>query len=241
MSPDRAFAMLTSLSEDLRRGLYRFVHRQDHPVTRAEAGRAMRISTKLAAFHLDKLVAAGLLRAVYDTPPDRPRRVGRTPKRYTPSEVEVSLSVPDRRYEFIGEVLVDALTRSPGGGEVSAAARRTAWERGHELGAAARAERRLGRPGTERTMAVAEDLLAAHGFEPAVESSGGLQLRNCPFRRLASRAPETICAVSTSFVDGIVRGLGNDGELGVRVDAVPVASGCCVRLRPPPPVGPQLR
>jgi predicted ArsR family transcriptional regulator len=182
-------------------------------------------------------VDVGLLGADRQAPEGVRRRVGRTPKRYSPSEVEVSLSVPDRRYEFMGELLVDGLMQSGiesgDGGVVSAAARRTAWERGHHLGAVARSERRLGRPGPERTIAVAEDLLAAHGYEPAVEHGGGLQLRNCPFRRLADRAPGLICAVSAGFVDGIVRGLGNDSVLVDAAPAASAASGCCVRLHPP--------
>ena len=51
------------LADDLRRRMYEFIRRADGPVSRDEAAAAVGISRKLAAFHLDKLVDAGLLEA----------------------------------------------------------------------------------------------------------------------------------------------------------------------------------
>src|SRR5438552_241696 len=50
------------LTDDLRRRMYAFIRRADGPVTRDEVAAEIGISRKLAAFHLDKLAAAGLLR-----------------------------------------------------------------------------------------------------------------------------------------------------------------------------------
>jgi predicted ArsR family transcriptional regulator len=229
---DAALEAVASLGDQVRWGLYRFVRRQGHPVTREEAAQALRISVKLAAFHLDKLVDRGLLRADHTVPTGVRRRVGRAPKRYTPSELEVSLSLPERRYDLMGEILVDALTEGTPGDPPAEVARRLAWERGQRLGADARQQRRLGRPGPERTVATAEDVLDEYGYEPARDQHGGLALRNCPFRALAHRAPELICSVNTAFVDGLLRGLGNDN---VRAELAPQPGLCCVRVRPPRP------
>ena len=113
-----------------------------------------------------------------------------------------------------------------------------ARERGWHLGAEARERRRLGRAGPERTVAVAEDLLDQLGYEPAGDDRGGLVLRNCPFHALACRQPELVCSLNVAFVDGMLRGLGNET---VRADLRPEPGICCVCVRPPgaaPPAGP---
>lgn len=218
------------LSDGVRRSLYCFVRREGHPVTREEAAKAVRISAKLAAFHLDKLVDGGLLVADYQVPHGLRRRVGRTPKRYLPSPLEISLSLPERRYDLMAEILLDAFAGAVAGQPPGQVARRVASERGRHLGAAERDSRRLGRPGPERTLAVAQDLLNEHGFEPATDGRDALVLRNCPFRALVKRAPELVCGLNLAFVDGLLRGLGNGT---VVADLEPEEGLCCVRIRPP--------
>jgi predicted ArsR family transcriptional regulator len=170
------------------------------------------------------------------------RRVGRAPKRYSVSDLEVSVSLPERRYELVGEILVDGLAQAEAeqrNGSPLEVARRVARARGECLGAGARDRRRLGRPGPERTLAVAEDLLDELGYEPATDGGHGLVLRNCPFHALAHRAPELVCSLNAAFVDGILRGLGNES---VRADLEPAADLCCVRVHQPrPPAGPGRR
>ena len=71
MSSQRAFVTLRptrcpayrvgALDDDLRRRMYAYCRRAGHSVTRDEAAAHVGISRKLAAFHLDKLVDAGLL------------------------------------------------------------------------------------------------------------------------------------------------------------------------------------
>src|SRR4051812_25312696 len=74
-------AALAPLAEGTRRELYAYVRAQAAPVTRDEAAEFAGISRKLAAFHLDKLVAAGLLEAGREVPGAQ-RRLGRPPKSY---------------------------------------------------------------------------------------------------------------------------------------------------------------
>ena len=112
----------------------------------------------------------------------------------------------------------------------SESARRIARERGEAIGAKARQERHLGRPGPERTIAIAEELLDEIGYEPTYDERGGLLLRNCPFHALVGRAPELVCSINTAFVDGMLRGIGNET---VRADLVPEKGICCVRVVPP--------
>jgi len=231
-SPVDALAMLAALDEPARRRLYQFVRRGGRPVTREEAAAAVGISRKLAAFHLDRLVAVGLLAASYQAPAGRPRRVGRTPKVYQPSDVQLQVTIPERRYDLLAELLLDTLRRQDPG-RVEPAARDLAREKGMELGALAGERRRLRRPGAERALAAAGEELDRLGFDTARAADGAVTLRNCPFRALAQRAPEVVCAINHAFVDGLVRGLGNRS---VQVLLLPRPDGCCVELRPGSPV-----
>src|SRR5919201_544649 len=92
------------LDEPLRRRMYLYIRRAHRPVTREEAARRIGISRKLAAFHLERLVDAGLLVAGSGVP-GRSRGRGRAPKSYWPSAVEIELSIPERRYDLAGAML----------------------------------------------------------------------------------------------------------------------------------------
>lgn len=229
MEEAEALAALTLLRDDVRRALYRFVRESPGAVTREEAAKAVRVSAKLAAFHLDKLVEGGLMKADYEVPRGLRRRVGRAPKRYRPSDLEVSLSVPPRHYDLIGEMLVDGIAGAGGSVDPMEAACHAAFERGCRVGAQRRAVLRRGRLGAERTIGEARALLEQLGFEPADEATG-LVLRNCPFHALAQRSPQVVCALNAAFVDGVLRGLGNDT---VSAELVPDDGLCCVRVIPP--------
>jgi predicted ArsR family transcriptional regulator len=89
-------------------------------------------------------------------------------------------------------------------------------------------QRRLRRPGAERALAAAGEELDRLGFDTARAADGAVTLRNCPFRALAQRAPEVVCAINHAFVDGLIRGLGNRS---VQVLLLPRPDGCCVELR----------
>ena len=204
-------------------------------MTREEAAQAVRISVKLAAFHLDKLVNRGLLRADQEVPQGVRRRVGRAPKRYSVSDREFSVSLPERRYELAGEILIDSLARV--GAEQGGGRRPTcpgAWPGigDGSLGAGLREQRNLGRPGPERTMAAAEDLLDQLGYEPVRDDRGELVLRNCPFHALVQRQRQLVCALNAALIDGMLRGLGNET---VHADLRPEPGLCCVCVRPPSP------
>lgn len=229
MEEEQALAVLTLLNDDIRRRLYRFVRRAGRSVTREEAARATSISAKLAAFHMDKLVEGGLLEAGFETPGGLRRQVGRAPKRYRRSALEVSLSLPERRYDLVGEILVDTLGRMEGVQQPAGVANQMAYARGQQIGSGRKEELRRGRLGAERTLGEARGLLEDLGFEPA-DSEGELLLRNCPFHALVQRDPELVCGLNAAFIDGMLRGLGNDT---VASELVPEEGMCCVRVRAP--------
>jgi predicted ArsR family transcriptional regulator len=223
--PDLAMAAL--LTDELRGRLYRLVRRR-HPLSRDEAAAELGISRGLAAFHLDKLVAAGLLRA--SPRAGGPPRVGRRPKVYEPSDLELGITIPERRYELVGGLLVDAIAQATSDEAPLAAATRVATARGTELGAGFRQRRGLGRLGPERALTAAGELLEQLGYEPERRDQHLLRLRNCPFHALARRAPEIVCAINQALLDGVLRGL---GDQRVQAELAPRPGACCVELRAP--------
>jgi predicted ArsR family transcriptional regulator len=211
---------VTVLADPVRRALYEYVRRQDHPVTREEAAEAVSISRNLTAFHLDKLVDAGLLSTRYEAPPDRQRGPGRTPKVYEPSGTGLNLTVPPRQYELVGRILADAVAGEPGDARASAA--RRAVDAGRQLGAAyARDDR-----SADDELSTAQALLTSLGFEPR-PSGNTIVLDNCPFHGLAVRQRELICGLNHAFVGGLLDGL---GVAELHADLQPRAGRCCVQI-----------
>ena len=195
-----------------RRALYDYVRRQDHPVGREEAADATAMSRGRAAFHLDKLVEAGLLAARYAAPGDRPRGRGRTPKVYEPLGDGLAVTIPERRYELIAEILAEAVAE--GRAPADEAAAQVARRRGHELGTTLRTT------GVQLT-----DALAGLGFEPQV-TDGCVLLHNCPFHALAARHTALICGLNHSFVAGLLDALG----VALEARLTPRPGACCVEL-----------
>jgi predicted ArsR family transcriptional regulator len=227
----QAMAAIALLADELRQRLYRFVAAQPNPVTRDQAAAAVGISRKLAAFHLDKLTAAGLLETTTPDPASRRPGPGRAPKAYRPATAEVAVSIPERRYDALGEVLAQAIVADGPASSARQAAHQLARKRGQGLGERVRAERRLGRLGPERALTIIGELLAACGYAPArAPTQLQLMLRSCPFRHLARRAPELVCSLNQEFVAGLLAGL-----QAYRVEAVlqPDPTRCCVLVQGP--------
>jgi predicted ArsR family transcriptional regulator len=223
---DTSLATLAVLSEEMRWRLYTVVRAAHRPVSREEAAASTGISRKLAAFHLDKLVAAGLLHARYDAPLG-PRRVGRTPKTYEPSGADIAISIPTRRHDLLAAILIDAVRAGTSGEDPLSAAQRVARLKGTEQGASQRERLRPGRLGPERALTVAGEILDECGYEPQRETPTQLRLRNCPFHPLAERARDVVCLVNHAYVSGLLDGLG-----ATSAEAVfePSPGTCCVRL-----------
>jgi predicted ArsR family transcriptional regulator len=214
-----AWDLAQLLSEPHRREVYRTVRRASGPLTRDEVSRRTGINRRLAAFHLDRLAAAGLLATDYARPEGCPGGPGsgRPAKRYRATDVEVELSVPSRHYFFAARLLAEAISARPG----------DAMEASYEL---ARAEgKRIGeerRPASgRRARAAVIGALNDLGYEPVEGAEDTVRLRNCPFRAVADLAPELVCGMNCQLVAGVMEGAGLDAS-GARPGGV--APDCCV-------------
>lgn len=205
-------AALCHLADDNRRRLYDLVVAADEPLSRDEASAALDLDRSLVAYHLDKLVEAGLLADSFARPHGRGGPgAGRPAKHYERAEREFAVSVPPRGYLLAAELLARAAEDDPTGA-VRSALERAAEELGRELAGD-------GDPGT--------DDLAGHlsrlGFEP-YEDDGVTRLRNCPFRRLAREHTELVCGMNLALLGGLAAALG----VGARPRLDPAPGRCCV-------------
>jgi predicted ArsR family transcriptional regulator len=226
MTVDDTLAAAAVLADDPRRRMYAFIRRADGPVTRDEVAAEVGISRKLAAFHLDKLADAGLLRTSFARPGGL-RRAGRSPKRYEPAEVDLQVSIPPREHTLLAGILLNALLAASDD-STSQAALQVAAQRGRELGQAERAAARPGRLGAERALTLASGFLDASGFEPVRAGPALVLLRNCPFHPFADQARDLVCGINLAFLNGFLDGLGTASATAV---LNPSPGHCCVELR----------
>jgi predicted ArsR family transcriptional regulator len=221
-------AGIAALADPLRRTLYRYVARSPEPVGREEAARAAGVPVPTARFHLDRMVDDGLLEVDFRRLTGRSGPgAGRPAKLYRRAARTFAVSLPERHYDLLSEVLADAAAASIEGrvpvDEVApAVARRRGRGLGEERARDVAGEVGEGRP-LEGLAAVLEDV----GYEPRVEDSR-MVLENCPFDRVAREHTALVCGLNLDFVCGVVEGL---GCADVHATLEPSPGRCCVSAR----------
>ena len=213
-------ARVGSLAEPTRRALYLYVAAQPDAVGREEAAAAVGVAAHTAKFHLDRLVEEGLLDVEFRRLTGRSGPgAGRPAKLYRRSARQLSVSLPERRYDLAGEVLAAAVDRAGrDGGPVGEAVREVAAETGRRMAAGAA-------PGGDALERTAE-VLARHGYEPRTTETE-ICLANCPFDRLATQHTELVCGMNLALIDGVVAELGAEAT----AELAPQPGFCCVRVR----------
>ncbi|MEU4822517.1 helix-turn-helix domain-containing protein [Actinomadura sp. NPDC023710] len=203
------------LQDPVRRRLYEFVAAQGREVGRGEAAEAAGVARTLAAFHLDKLVDAGLLEAGSRRLTGRSGPgAGRPAKVYRRSAAERDVSLPARDYRTAAGLLAEAAETAGLDMELQDAARR----RGRAL-------RGQGAPFDDLDQLA--DVLAGRGYEPVLDDDGAvLRMRNCPFHTVAEQFPPLVCGMNLALLEGLVEG----SRVRVRMDPRP--GWCCVAAAP---------
>jgi predicted ArsR family transcriptional regulator len=218
MPSDRDLAAIGLLQDPVRRALYGHVAAAGGEVSRNQAAEAVGVQRGLAAFHLDKLVEAGLLEASFRRLGERRGPgAGRPAKLYRRATGEVAASLPPRTYETAAHLLAETVEQAGADLELPAAARRAGREAG----------RRLAEEASDRGPAIGP-VLEARGYEP-FRDGAGLRLRNCPFASLAGEFPVVVCAMNHALVEGLLEGLGDQAGRAV-MDPAP--GRCCVAVHP---------
>jgi predicted ArsR family transcriptional regulator len=214
-------AGIGALADDTRRALYEYVASQRDPVGRDQAAEALRLARHTASFHLDRLATEGLLEVEYQRLGGRSGPgAGRPSKLYRRADRDISVSLPPRRYDLVGDILAAAVSKAVHGAALDEALVECARETGHELGAAAR-----GTPPDRALTAVAE-VLRGQGYEPRVGPEV-VELLNCPFDALAAGHASLVCGLNECFVQGVADGLGYQG---VTARLEPEPGLCCIKV-----------
>lgn len=207
-----------ALAEPARRALYLFVVAQPGPVSRDQAAAGVGLPRHTAKFHLDRLVAEGLLATEFHRPSGRRGPgAGRPTKFYRRGEREFAVSLPERHYDLAGHVLA---------GAVDAADRDGVPVRDAVRDAATAAGRRLAAGHAAGSLAEVAGLLAEHGYQPRVRGRR-VELANCPFHALAREHPALVCGLNLHLLAGLVDEVGAAG-VSARLDPGP--DRCCVTL-----------
>jgi predicted ArsR family transcriptional regulator len=217
-------AAIGLLAEPNRQRLYDFVVQGDEPIGRDDAAAALGMSRELAAFHLERLVDAGLLET------ENRRRggrsgpgAGRPAKLYRRAGRDIALSLPPRRYDLAADLM--ATTLAGFDAQVGAGALATvAHDRGAATGMKARGSAGP-RPGRRRSLTALIKTLTGAGFEPVVEMPGGtVRLRNCPYDALVTEHRDLTCGMNLAWAQGVVDGSGTQAT----VELDPAPGRCCV-------------
>jgi len=189
-------------------------------VTRAEVADTAGISTRLAAFHLEKLLAEGFLQASFDRV-ESSASAGRPAKRYHPTDLQLDVSIPPRRYDLATQILAEAFDE-PAADRRQEALVAIATEYGRQIGRRTRARR-----GDSRLLTA----LRLVGYEPSM-AGDDVMLRNCPFHHVAQERPDVICRMNQALVAGVLDGT----QFGAHEATLSSEPGrCCVVVTSPTP------
>jgi len=196
------------------------LRRAARPFSAAETATATGLHLNTARFHLDALVADGLAerRAEPRDVPGRPRIL------YTAGD---QFPGP-RSYKLLAEMLTGLVASLADAGPASVDAGK-AWGR-HLVERAAPSERIDAAEATARLSRV----LDAVGFQPEVGSATKKEteiwLRHCPFREVAERHTDVVCAVHLGLMQGALEEL-NAPIQATTLEPLVTPDLCIARLR----------
>lgn len=217
MPGNDALDELSALADPVRRDLYAYVAASPEPVNRSTAATALGLPVSTAAVHLDRLAEAGLLTVERRRPAGRTGPgAGRPAKLYRRAERDISVSLPPRRYDIMGDLLASAIDAARPDETSRAALDRVAAARGTEHG---------------RASGSLDAVLAAAGYGPVTDDDG-TALTNCPFHSLIATHSDVVCAANHAYLTGAAVASGLPAE---RVRLAPAEGHCCVRIGPPDP------
>lgn len=226
MTPNDEIEAIAVLDEPVRRRLYEYVAATREAVGRDEAAEAVGIGRPLAAFHLDRLAAGGLLSVEYRRLSGRTGRgAGRPSKLYRRAARAFTVELPPRSYDLAADLMAEAIDSL--GPDAIDTLDRKARQRGEQLAGTVVQPHAAGAADTP--LDIAYEALAELGYEPVRDASGELRLGNCPFHDLAAAHREATCGMNLSMIQGLLDGLNVPG-VAARLDPEP--GWCCVRIAP---------
>jgi predicted ArsR family transcriptional regulator len=217
------------LASPVRRTLYQALRDAPGPapaMTAADLAPAVGLHVTTVRFHLDQLVAAGLLDAEFR----RQQGAGRPRKVYSVRPGATSRPPSGDPLRLLTALLADALSASAGGEPITPVEAGRRWAREHIEGHADAAPAGttgawLGKVGQMI------DVLEEWGYQPTITTEEGgrtarVELTDCPFLDLARANTAVVCGVHQGL---IAEGMRQFGEPDAEVDLEPfVQSNRCL-------------
>ena len=220
-------AGIAALADPIRRDLYLYVSAQRAPVSRDQASDAIGIARHTAKFHLDKLAEEGLLDTDFKRLSERRGPgAGRPTKLYLRSSRQLSVTLPERRYDLAAQLLASAIDDAIRDGTTVTDAVTTAADHwGRTVADQARAAAGP-RPSRERLLTCTCEALAEYGYEPH-RITGAIVLANCPFDTLAREHTQLVCGMNLAMLTAVTNRVSKTA-LAARLE--PASDRCCVVL-----------
>jgi len=213
-----------SLMEPARRALFLYVASETDAVSREQAAEALTLPHHTVKFHLDRLVEEGLLTVEFRRLSGRSGPgAGRPAKLYRPVVREVSVSLPERRYDLLGSLLAQAVDDSVrDGAPITDAVREVAEHEGARIGEEWASTGGADLPCLDRICGA----LTGYGFQPSAHE-GTVTLANCPFHRMSEEHTDLVCGMNLALITSMVAAL---ECTGVDVELDPEPGRCCVLI-----------
>ncbi len=196
------------------------LRRADQPLSAAEISEMLGLHVNTARFHLDGLVDDGLV--------ERTTELRATPGRPRILYASDGPTIGPRSYELLAEMLTGFVASLPDAGPGTVALGKS-WGR-HLIERSAPSER----VDADESVARLTRMLDAVGFDPEPHASDHeveVHLQRCPFREVAEKHTEVVCALHLGLMQGALE------ELDAPVTAAslhPFVTPhlCVARLRP---------
>lgn len=208
-------------------------------LTAAELGGRLGLHTTTIRFHVDQLVAAGVLDAHFI----RSGGVGRPSKKYVLREEMLGQTAEQaagtQPFEVLAGLLASAMSVSesdrltPEEAGIRWAMRRAEDLPVHDLTDPAGAPGTPGTPARDAKVHEVIELLGEWGYTPETEpvedgTAVDITLRQCPFLDLAHTHPDVVCGVHRGLLRGALTAV---GEPGARVSLQPFVGPDTCRAR----------
>lgn len=219
--------LATALGDGTRRRVFFAVRESADPVTRAEVAEQVGIDSRLAGFHLDKLVEMDFLRFELRRRAKGGPGAGRPPKVYSLAETELTVALPERHYELLAQLLLEAMTDE--GASPEERLEHVGFAFGRSL-----AEDQVRDESFTHTQAIAEvvRLLTRYGFAAELSGTSKTQIKacSCPFEEMAFHDPERVCGLDRSIWRGILSVVAPGAKLVSATARAEGAESCVVEV-----------
>lgn len=178
-------------------------------MTAAQLAELLELHVTTARFHLDQLVTAGILEAVFVR-----EGVGRPRKVYRLASGSLTEEGDSPAMRILTELLADSFAAQLAGDPVTPYEAGRRWAEEH---IPAEPAERAATPGAWLAkIGRLVDVLGTWGYTPNLSVSGSgrvatLQLDRCPFLDLARTNPAVVCGIHRGLISGALARFGEDG------------------------------